>query len=73
MPYLGTARWVFNLIPSLGASWRAWETREVANQTAGYIASSGKFSFISIRNAGHLVPQGSPQQAFYVLEKLIEK
>ena len=73
VPYLGTSRWVFNLMNGTTPTepWHAWTTPEHPHQAAGFTVEWGKFRFITIRNAGHLVPQKSPEQALVILQMLL--
>jgi serine carboxypeptidase-like clade 2 len=73
VPYLGTSRWVFNLMGNATATepWHAWTTPEHPHQAAGFTVRWNSFRFITIRNAGHLVPQGHPEQALVILQMLL--
>ncbi|CAE7770072.1 SCPL20 [Symbiodinium sp. KB8] len=55
--------------------WRAWEVDE---QVAGYVTSyktegEGSFQFITVKGAGHMVPEYKPVQASAMLERFLAK
>ncbi len=61
VPFVGTSRWIFNLLANetITEKWHSWVVPEAPGQAAGFtIQWNNLFRFITIRNAGHLVPQG---------------
>ena len=71
VPYIGTQRWVESLGYPEQEAWTKWE---VNGQVAGYVTkyAANNFTFITIRDAGHMAPRYKPQQALYMLTKFIK-
>mmetsp|Transcript_8477 Transcript_8477/g.20828 ORF Transcript_8477/g.20828 Transcript_8477/m.20828 type:complete len:172 (-) Transcript_8477:341-856(-) len=75
VPHVGTARWMKSLGFKTTRSWAPWKVR---NQVAGYstaYASGGKakdFTFVTMRDAGHMVPRYKPERALEMFNAFLE-
>ncbi|KAJ1460104.1 serine carboxypeptidase-domain-containing protein [Pelagophyceae sp. CCMP2097] len=77
VPTFGSARWTKELAESLGlaptASWAPWA---VDRQVAGYVTTWANpdghaYSFATIKDAGHMVPQFQPKRALALLARFV--
>merc|ERR1712070_647045 len=71
IPYNGNEAWTKSMgLPLLEkGAWHAWITD---SQVSGYATLYEKnFSFVTIRGAGHMVPQYRPAQAIDMLDRFI--
>lgn len=79
VPILGTQRWIDQMRIELDLLpydlWSPWKVPgETANgpQVAGYITVYEKnFTFITVKGAGHMVPQYKPAEAFIMIQNWI--
>jgi len=69
VPWNGSYNWTRNLGLKETVAWRPWSVNaDGRSWTAGFVTSWGtNFSFITIKHAGHMVPQFEPEAgyAFY--------
>jgi carboxypeptidase C (cathepsin A) len=51
----------------------AWHPWHVNSQVAGYATQydANGFSFVTVKGAGHMVPQFAPQAAFHMFKSFI--
>jgi len=71
IPYNGNEAWTKSMGLPLKAegAWHAWETNE---QVSGYATCYEKdFTFVTIKGAGHMVPQYKPAQAYDMLDRFM--
>ncbi|KAI8466501.1 MAG: serine carboxypeptidase-domain-containing protein [Monoraphidium minutum] len=61
VPVLGSRRWVSGLGLDVTAPWRAWQSQ--TGQVAGWRVDYEGLSFVTVRNAGHMVRAASPPAA----------
>jgi len=61
VPYVGTQNWIRVLNLKLIKDWKTWK---VNNQVAGYVTEYEKLMFVTIKGAGHMVPQDKPAEAY---------
>ena len=60
VPYIGTMRWIQSLNLPVASTWKPWMS---GSELAGYATrystgeKGGYFDFVTIRNAGHMVPR----------------
>ncbi|KAI4304192.1 hypothetical protein MLD38_039741 [Melastoma candidum] len=55
--------WTRSLGYAITEEWRSWHT---GNQVAGYLQGYDKnLTFLTIKGAGHMVPQNKPQEALH--------
>ncbi|EGD81945.1 serine carboxypeptidase II [Salpingoeca rosetta] len=51
--------------------WQPWRVPGGANQTAGYVEVYPRFTYATVKGAGHEVPQFQPAAAFHMVSKFI--
>ena len=86
VPYLGTMRWVDDVVqnkdgvgdrspwPEIGAGWSAWNAD---SNVAGYFSSwnvtgsDHTFTFATVKDAGHMVPETQPRAAASLFYRFI--
>ncbi|CAD8089514.1 unnamed protein product [Paramecium primaurelia] len=81
VPVTGTMFWINKLQTELSlltlSPWRPWYVegkREVdPNQNAGYVLDLDGLTFMTIRNAGHMVPLDKREEAEIFMEKFVKK
>jgi vitellogenic carboxypeptidase-like protein len=44
---------------------------KVGENVAGYVKSSGNFSYVLVRNAGHLIPADQPEWSYDLLRRIV--
>eukprot|EP01083_Nonionella_stella_P059754 156426_1 len=66
VPYTGGEEWTTNLGYPTVEAWRPW-TLDGKESMAGYVqifdAEGNNFTYVTVRGAGHMVPQYKPEQA----------
>eukprot|EP00877_Chromochloris_zofingiensis_P013113 jgi/Chrzof1/8055/UNPLg00100.t1 len=65
VPVLGSRRWIASLQLSVVKSWQSWASS--TGQVAGWRVDYDGLTFVTVRNAGHMVPYVQPERAFYLL------
>jgi len=70
VPYYGTEQWTESLGIPLKQGWRAWM---VDQQVAGYVTTYdlNGFAFLTIKGAGHMVPEFAPPQALAMFQRFL--
>lgn len=70
VPYVGTARWVESLSLPVSSPWRPW-TAAGTMPVTGYVTAynNSRFTFATVRDAGHMVPRYKPAQALWMMSK----
>ena len=70
VPYIGNEQWTSSLGFSVKTPWSPWL---VDDQVAGYITvyDENDFKFVTVKGAGHMVPQYKPKSAFYMFERFL--
>jgi len=73
VPYTGDMSWTKDMVAKLGlrveSDWHTWSVNDVV---AGYnIKWSKDFQFVTVKNAGHMVPQYKPAQAFEMFKRFL--
>jgi len=73
VPYTGDESWTKDMVAKLGLSVQSdWHTWSVDGVVAGYnIKWSKDFQFVTVKNAGHMVPQYKPAQAFEMFKRFL--
>lgn len=69
VPFQGSAVWIANLNRPVVQPWTAWM---VDGQVAGYITKYDLINFITVKDAGHMVPQYQPKLAYKMYEKYLK-
>ncbi|KAL2927055.1 Serine carboxypeptidase-like 20 [Bienertia sinuspersici] len=70
VPYTGTQAWTSSLGYQVLDEWRPWLSND---QVAGYVqAYEHNLTFITIKGAGHTVPEYKPREAFDLYSRWLE-
>jgi serine carboxypeptidase-like clade 1 len=69
VPFVGTQKWVDSLKRHVVSKWQPWS---VGRQVAGYVTIYDKITFLTVKGAGHMVPQWKPAQAFRMFQNMME-
>ncbi|XP_021734365.1 serine carboxypeptidase-like 20 [Chenopodium quinoa] len=70
VPYTGTQAWTSSLGYQILDEWRPWTSN---NQVAGYVqAYEHNLTFITIKGAGHTVPEYKPREALDFFSRWLE-
>jgi len=74
VPYIGTERWVASLNMPVASTWRPWKSgHEIAGYTTRYQQDDAHFfDFVTIRNAGHMVPRYKPKASLDMMAKFLK-
>eukprot|EP00937_MAST-01D_sp_MAST-1D-sp2_P007962 g7962.t1 len=75
VPYTDNEEWTSKFAQdnsvAVQAQWHSWSTGD--GQVAGYATKYDKdFAFVTVRGAGHMVPQVKPKQALSMFEKFLD-
>ncbi|XP_039000729.1 serine carboxypeptidase-like 2 [Hibiscus syriacus] len=71
IPYLGTESWIKSLNLSIVDDWRPWF---VDGQVGGYSREyENKFTFATVKGAGHTVPEYNPKESFAMFNRWISQ
>lgn len=80
VPITGTRLWLdrlgLNATGKPGSSWNPWTTSvgQVGGYTKEYDTATGtNFTFVSVRNAGHMVPAAQPSRALEMFQSFIAR
>jgi len=70
VPYSGSEQWTESLNITKSQGWRQWL---VDDQVAGYVTtySLNNFTFLTVKGAGHMVPEYAPPQAFAMFQRFL--
>jgi len=70
VPYNGNEEWTSGLNITVKQGWRSWS---VDNQVAGYVTTYdlNGFAFLTVKGAGHMVPEYMPPQALAMFERFL--
>lgn len=73
VPYTGDMSWTKDMVAKLGLSvQRSWRTWSAHRQVAGYTVEYSKdFTFATVKNSGHMVPQYKPAQALEMFKRFL--
>ena len=71
VPYVGTQRWIESLGYDKVDTWHPWR---VNGGVAGYVQTYAinNFSFVTVRDAGHMAPRYKPQQTMYMFQQFLK-
>jgi len=70
VPFIGSEIWVESLGQKVVSNFTAWE---VNGQVAGYLKKYERINFVTVKNAGHMVPTYQPQNALVFFEGYLKK
>lgn len=67
VPTVGTQRWIDSLGLDIVDAWRPWQAPGTMPVT-GYVQTYAvnNFTFVTMRDAGHMVPRYKPRQALHL-------
>lgn len=69
VPYNGNEEWTRGIGMSVKEEWHPWE---VDGQVAGFVTNyENDFSFVTVKGAGHMVPEFKPVQALAMFKRFI--
>jgi len=68
VPYLGTQHWVNAINGPPVQKWTAWN---VNGQVAGFFQVHKRMQFVTVRNAGHMIPLTQPLRGFELFKRFI--
>lgn len=70
VPWSDNQMWTSSLGYAVADPWRPWK---VNGQVAGYVTvySENNFTFLTVKGAGHMVPQYKPVQAFAMFQRFL--
>jgi len=73
VPFLGTVRWIETLSLPVKSDFVQWllPNKQVGGYWKDYTVTSGSFTYLSIRDAGHMVPFFKPESAFTFFSRFI--
>lgn len=71
VPTLGTITWINQLNQKVVEPWTVWLDED--GQAGGFVTVYEQFTFSTVRNAGHMVPQYQPQRAWVMFSNFLEK
>ncbi|KAK6788303.1 hypothetical protein RDI58_016828 [Solanum bulbocastanum] len=76
VPYTGSEKWTSSLGYAIVDEWRPWYTKEEiqgSQQVAGYTQGyANNLTFLTIKGAGHTVPEYKPLEALEFYERWLE-
>ena len=70
VPFNGTQKWIKNLGLPILEEWRKWNVPG-DNNLGGMVTHYDGLTFITIRGAGHMVPQKKPVEAAYLINQFL--
>eukprot|EP01100_Stratorugosa_tubuloviscum_P010959 TRINITY_DN47_c1_g1_i1.p1 TRINITY_DN47_c1_g1~~TRINITY_DN47_c1_g1_i1.p1 ORF type:complete len:451 (+),score=180.14 TRINITY_DN47_c1_g1_i1:106-1458(+) len=75
VPFIGSQRWMNSLNLPLVEDCRGWyytDTQFGDHSQGGHVTVWENLTFITVRAAGHMVPQYQPERAFYLFNKYLK-
>ncbi|KAK9824563.1 hypothetical protein WJX72_011326 [[Myrmecia] bisecta] len=70
VPVIGSRRWISSLGLPIRDPWRPWMS--ATGQVGGYVVRYDGLTFVTVRNAGHMVPYTQPERAFYLFSHWLQ-
>jgi len=68
VPLIGTRQWIQNLNLGIKQGYTSWY---VDDQVAGYYLEYNGLTLVTVKGAGHMVPQWKPVQAWHMIYSFI--
>lgn len=68
VPFIGTRKWIANLDMVMLQDHKQWYYND---QVAGWFEVYSGLTFVTVRGAGHMVPQYKPPQALKMINSLL--
>lgn len=71
IPYTGDEAWTEGMGYGVKSPWHAWTYGD--HQVAGYatVYERNDFAFVTVKGAGHLMPEDAPEQAFEMIRRVV--
>lgn len=69
--YQGTQRWINSLELPVVSEWKEWFASD--GQNAGFIKVYQNLTYLTIRGAGHMVPQYKPANSLIFFSKFLKQ
>ncbi|KIY96627.1 hypothetical protein MNEG_11336 [Monoraphidium neglectum] len=70
VPVLGSRRWIKSLGLPVDTPWRAWQSQ--TGQIGGWRVDYEGLSFVTVRNAGHMVPYVQPERGYHLVADFLD-
>ncbi len=70
VPHTGSEEWTRSLGLKVKHGWRQWN---VDHQVAGYSQHYEGLTFVTIKGAGHTVPESKPREALHMLDSFLQR
>ncbi len=67
VPFNGTEKWIKNLNLPVLEKWRSWNIGDKMN-IGGFVTKYEGLTFVTVRGAGHMVPECRPQEASHIID-----
>ena len=71
VPYTGTRMWIHKLNRAIVNDHHQWFADTNGMQVAGWATQYDKFTFTTVRGAGHMVPYMKPHRALVMIQKFL--
>jgi len=68
VPVTGTRAWIATLNQKVERKWAPWT---VGGQVGGFVTKYESFTFATVRQAGHMVPETQPERAFAMFSRFL--
>ena len=69
LPFTGTEAWTSSLKLPVRRPWRQWHVKD---QVAGFNVRYEGLTYVTIRGAGHMVPELKPREALHMFSSWLE-
>ena len=69
LPFTGTEAWTASLQLPVKRQWQQWHCE---GQVAGFTVAYSGLDYVTVRGAGHMVPQLKPAEAFQMFSRWLE-
>lgn len=72
VPFNGTRTWIHRMGLNVLKPWRSWKVSPDSDRVAGYVTVYSGLTFLTVRGAGHMVPEYKPSEAFHMFDKFLK-
>ena len=69
LPFTGTEAWIASLLLPVERQWQQWHWDD---QVAGFTVTYSGLCYVTVRGAGHMVPQLKPAEALHMFKSWLE-
>jgi cathepsin A (carboxypeptidase C) len=70
VPFNGTEKWIKKLNLPIKSNYKSFYVKDPIN-SVGYVTEYEGLTFITVKGAGHMVPQSKPEEAEYIFNKFL--